>query len=124
MSKYLWLLLLAGCMNDKYEAVPQCVLPDTVSFSNHILPLFNAHCNTAGCHSGNHPEANFNLSPESAYMQLMEPGGGYVDTINPEFSVLYSAVVSVSNPMPPTGKLEKCSTDLILKWISQNAPNN
>ena len=116
--------LLPACRYDKAEITPECSLPDTVSFSEHIIPLFNQHCNTPGCHTGQNAEANFDLSPDHAYEQLMEQGSGYIDTVNPELSVLYSAVISVSNPMPPTGRLDKCTTDLLLKWIQQKATNN
>jgi hypothetical protein len=100
------------------------VTPDTVSFSRDIIPLFNQHCNTAGCHSGSNPKGNLNLEPTLAYSQLMKNGSGYIDTINPLFSVLHASMNSVSNPMPPIGRLDKNKLDLVLKWIEQKAKNN
>ncbi len=49
-------LLSYSCTYDKAELKVDCVLPATVSFSHDIQPIFNAHCNTAGCHSGSSPQ--------------------------------------------------------------------
>jgi hypothetical protein len=121
---FISITFIYGCKHDPVEAVKTCVLPETVSFSQHIVPLFNAHCNTSGCHSGNQPAGGLNLEPNNAYAQLSQSGSGYIDTINPNYSLLYAQMISVNTPMPPTGTLEKCSTDLVLRWISQKAPNN
>ena len=122
------LILAAGalysCTYEKAELNISCSTPETVSFSNDILPVFNKHCNTAGCHSGSSPEGGLNLEPASAYSQLMSSGSGYVDTITPKYSVLHAYMNSVSDPMPPTGKLDKCTVDLVYKWIEQKAKNN
>lgn len=119
-----------ACRYDKYEQVEPAkevclpVLPDSVSFSKHIIPLLNKNCNTSGCHSGLSPEGKLNLEPAVAYSKLSKKGSGYIDTINPKNSVLYSAVVSASNPMPPTGRLDDCSIELIYKWMQQKGKNN
>jgi len=116
------LLCLYGCRHEPVEQV--CVLPEKVSFNQHIIPLLNAHCNTSGCHSGTQPTGGLNLESSKAYAELSKPGNGYIDTVNPNNSLLYIQMTSVSNPMPPTGQLARCSTDLILKWIAQKAPDN
>lgn len=113
-----------GCKHDPVEPEQVCTLPETVSFSQHVIPLFNTNCNTSGCHSGTQPAGNLNLESSKAYAALTKPGSGYIDTVNPNFSLLYAQMISVNTPMPPTGQLAKCSTDLILKWITQKAPNN
>ncbi len=100
------------------------VLVDTVSFTRDIQPILTQNCAVSGCHSGNDPRSNFNLDASVAYAQLMEQGSGYVDTINPKISVVYSSLVSKSQPMPPSGRLNQCSIDLIEKWMQQNAKNN
>lgn len=99
-------------------------LSDTVSFSKDIQPILAQNCSKAGCHSGPNPEGNFNLEASIAYNQLTEAGSGYVDTITPKYSVVYSALVSKSEPMPPTGRLKQCEIDLIEKWMDQGAENN
>ncbi len=130
--RYALLLILLGiicqvCTYRNLEDIrPSCseTIVDTVSFSRDIQPILTANCSRSGCHSGNDPEADFNLEASVAYAQLLEPGSGYVDTINPKISVVYSALVSRSQPMPPTGRLDQCSIDLIEKWMKQKAKNN
>ena len=124
--KHAWLCLLlsgASCTYDKANGDP-CPLPTTVSFSKDIQPVFEQYCNTTGCHSGPSPGGNFNLETAVASAQLYKPGSGYIDTLTPRYSILYAQLNSTSNPMPPDGKLERCTQELILKWIEQKAPNN
>lgn len=116
--------VLYSCTYEKAELKVDCKTPVTVSFNNDIIPIFNQHCNTAGCHSGSNPEGGLNLEPAMAYSQLLSNGSGYVDTVTPKYSVLHAYMNSTSDPMPPTGKLDKCTVDLIYKWIEQKAKNN
>ncbi len=120
-------LIFISCTKDigkqKVDKV-ECLIPSTVSFNQNIVPFFNQYCNTAGCHSGGSPAGNLDLSPLMAYSKLNKSGSGYLDTINPNFSLLYSQMISVSNPMPPTGKLDDCKLEMVLKWIQQKAKNN
>ncbi|MBK7965547.1 MAG: hypothetical protein IPK10_09795 [Bacteroidetes bacterium] len=65
--------------------------------------LFLLHCSTSGCHSGSNPGGNLNLDDAQAFAQLSQPGKGYINLTKPEFSILYTQMNSVSQPMPPTG---------------------
>jgi hypothetical protein len=105
---------------------PDCgaTVPDTISFSNNVLPLFARNCSITGCHSGTSPSGNLNLEAADAYSKLSKMGSGYIDTLNPTQSVLYSSMASVSDPMPPSGKLDDCSLEIIEKWMLQKAKNN
>ncbi len=128
-SFILLILFAISCTYDKASSVDPAVkcntaLPDTVSFSKNILPVFAQNCSTPGCHSGSNPEGNLNLEASVAYSKISKSGSGYVDTINPKKSVIYSSLMSTSSPMPPTGKLDECSIELIVKWMEQNAKNN
>ena len=78
----------------------------------------------AGCHSGSNPKGNLNLENSESYEQLWRKKSGYIDTLNPSLSVLYASMNSSSNPMPPAGKLDNCTVELILRWIQQKAKNN
>jgi hypothetical protein len=100
------------------------VIPDTVSFSKNIQPILTSNCAISNCHSGSSPAGKLNLENAKAYSQLIKKGSGYVDTINPGVSVLQSALRSYSSPMPPTGKLDECSIELITEWMKQKAKNN
>ena len=120
-----YLFLLGSCISEKAPNVKIiCNPPAIVSFQQDILPIFNQSCNIGGCHSGSSPAGNLNLEPAVAYNELMASGSGYIDTIDPKFSLLYAQMNSVSNPMPPTGKLDSCTIQLVLKWIEQKAKNN
>lgn len=93
------------------------VVPDSVFFSTDIIPIFDARCNNPGCHSANAIPPD--LTAANAYNSLTL--FGYVDTDNPEESVLYEAIA-------PGGSMEALATNqdraLILKWIEQGAQNN
>jgi hypothetical protein len=117
-------ITIFSCTYEKAKLYKECVLPSTVSFNRDIVPIFNANCNTTGCHTSASNAGNLNLETAAAYAELMHHGSGYVDTLNPEFSILYSQLISISNPMPPMGKLDDCKIKLILKWIQQKAKNN
>ena len=116
------LVLMISCKKGTTE--PVCTPPATVSFSKDIQQIFNTNCNTSGCHSGVKPAGNLNLESNKAYVNLMDSKSGYIDTTKPENSILYVAMTSKTNPMPPNGKLDKCTTERILQWIEQKAKNN
>lgn len=123
------MLLIIGCSvfsctNQKGELQVGCQLPATVSFSQDILPIFNSQCSTFGCHTSSMRAGNLNLEASVAYLQLMQPGKGYIDTLNPTYSVLYNKLITTTNPMPLSGKLDNCKINVILKWIQQKAKNN
>ena len=124
---FLWLLSFLACTNNKEnQTLVEVVipLPDKVSFSINIQPLFSSNCSSNGCHTGVIPPNRINLDSSNAYKQLMKKGSGYVDTINPPSSAIYASIISVSNPMPPYGKLSDYNVQLVLKWIQQGAKNN
>ena len=101
-----------------------CSLPNTVSFSQDLLPIFNTQCSLSGCHTASAHAGSLNLEATAAYSQLLASGHGYVDTLNPDFSILYNRLSATSNPMPASGRLDDCKIQLILKWIQQKAKNN
>lgn len=102
----------------------KCSNPTTISFKNDVQPIFNENCITSGCHSGNNPAGNLNLSSQVSFQNLIDSQSGYLDLNTPKNSLLYTSMTSVNNPMPPNGKLSNCKLDLILKWIEQGANNN
>jgi hypothetical protein len=111
-----FILGMASCTYHTYEYV-EPETPDTVSFSNDIITIFDQRCNNPGCHSsGGIPP---DLTESRAYIDLTF--GGYVDTANAEASELYRVINA-------GGSMENYATDqdraLILKWIEQGAQNN
>lgn len=115
-------LIGSSCRKDYPFTEKKILLPDSVSFHQYIIPIFNANCNNTGCHSGASPKAHLNLSPNVAYSQLFSKSE--IDTLQPTQSVLYIELVSTSNQMPPMGRLSDYDIALVLKWIQQKAKNN
>ena len=113
------LVYVLSCKKSVYVA-PQ--IPDTVSFSRHIIPIFNQYCNNSGCHSGYQPQGNLNLSPAIAYQQLRTKS--MLDTLHPGNSLLYSQMISTTKPMPPSGKLDTFYLKEVFKWIEQGGKDN
>ncbi|MDB5272457.1 MAG: hypothetical protein JWO58_824 [Chitinophagaceae bacterium] len=122
------LTLVSSCEYNKGEVKPavdcSTVIPSTVSFSADIVPVLTKSCATAGCHSGASPQGNLNLEANNAYAQLNKSGSGYLNVSNPHNSILYISLVSTTDPMPPTGALDPCAVELIVKWMSQGTKNN
>ena len=95
-----------------------------ISFARDVQPVFTQYCALSGCHDAVTRQSNLNLAPGSAYQSLMRTGSGYIDTLDPRSSLLYSQMRSLNTPMPPTGLLDSCTADLVLQWISKKALNN
>jgi hypothetical protein len=115
-------ILLAGmafsCTYDTLEMKP-VETPDTVSFSNDVIPVFETNCAYAGCHNaGGIPP---DLTEANAYFELTTFGYIEQDTALAEQSLLYQKI-------DIGGSMEKYASDndraLILKWIKQGAQNN
>ena len=112
------IISVAGCYYDKYPAI-EGVSRD-VSFVDDIVPIFNASCNSAGCHStgGIGPD----LTAGVGYRALNN--GGYINLEAPENSSLYRSMTGETSLMPPTGKLADTELSLVLGWIAQGALDN
>lgn len=92
-------------------------LPDVVSFSQHVQPIFTKSCSTTTCHDGNKKP---DLRADNAYGELTK--GGYISTTFPERGLLYLSIQS--NDMPPGGALSTLDKALVLKWLEDGAANN
>jgi hypothetical protein len=125
---YSSILFLSACTYHKDNIDPtEAICTDTiqnVSFSKEVNPILTANCTTAGCHSGTNPQSNLNLEAAKAYAALSKRGSGYLDTINPTSSVLFSSLMSVSSPMPPKGRLSACDLKRIQVWMQEGAKDN
>jgi hypothetical protein len=106
---------VSSCTYYENDPVPVEV-PDSVSFSVNVLPIFDARCDNTGCHAtgGIAPD----LTTANAYNNLIV--FGYVDTDLPEQSQLYLKM--------STGSMAKFTSpgdaDIVLKWIQQGALDN
>lgn len=97
------------------EKVP---VPDELSFSTDIMPIFNNGCNTNVCHGagGTPPD----LSEGNAYSSLINEG--FVDVDLPEASMLYTCMLTGGSMAPYVQR--PGDADIILAWIQQGANNN
>ncbi|MFC2123566.1 hypothetical protein ACFLU5_02045 [Bacteroidota bacterium] len=110
----LFFMGLASCTYHENKYVEPEV-PDVVSFSDHVIPIFDQSCNE-GCHAAGIPP---DLSEDMAYTSLTTQG--WLDTDDPENSSFYKSI-------DDGGIMYGYATDLdramILKWIEQGAENN
>jgi len=91
-------------------------IPETLSFSADVMPIFNDGCNAGVCHgAGAKPP---DLSEGNAYNSLID--GAFVDTETPEASILYTSMKSGSMKVYTSPGDE----EIILAWIKQGAKNN
>jgi hypothetical protein len=118
------ILITLSCSRNQSNPVVQapCTLPDTVSFKNDIVPVFEISCDQPTCHSGTDSKGRTNLEPAYAYNNLFKHK--LIDTLSPTQSQLYERLVSPNSSMPPGIYLDNCTIQTILKWIEQGAHNN
>jgi hypothetical protein len=102
--------LATGC--EKYM-IPPPVIEEGISFAEQVQPIFDDKCIT--CHSGG---INPDLRPGESYEFLLT--NGYVDTLNPESSLIYQKLQSGAHESRATEE-EKLT---ILQWITEGAQNN
>jgi hypothetical protein len=114
-------IVFYSCTYDNLELSPCNSLPQSITFQNDVLPLIRTNCSIPGCHSGGSPAGHLNLEDSVAYDNLLQSGSGYVKINSAKSSILYLQMTSTSNPMPPTGQLDECSVELVLRWIEQGA---
>ena len=108
------LMWISSCAN--YEKPGVEPITD-VSFSEDLIPYFETSCSITNCHdTGGIPP---DLTEQFAYGSLTN--GGYIDTDNPEQSLLYTKIA-------PGGSMERYSTpsdtQMVLQWIIEGAENN
>ena len=100
----------------KKQVIVTCS-PDTVYFTNVILPLIASNCGTTGCHNSVSRVEGLDLTSYSGIMAIVSPN-------SPNGSKLYTHITGIKKIMPPSGKLPQTDIDSITKWINQGAKNN
>jgi len=123
MKKHILLIIMAvgvallqSCQYEWVDPVdPE--IPDVVSFSSNIQPIFDRSCNNAGCHStgGVAPDLTAGIAYNDLFAENM------IDQTTPENSILYKkcATGGSMNKFTQVGDPE-----IILKWIQEGALNN
>lgn len=114
--------LIALLVSCKYDDVlpPEPDPGIQISFTQDIIPIFNASCNQSGCHNGAGPSPD--LRAEVAYESLFS--GSLIDTLQPENSELYLWMSGAKGlPMPVQG-VNAGYVATVLQWIEQGALSN
>lgn len=116
------IILLASCSKD--EGPFYTTLSDTssISFKKNVQPIFNSYCTR--CHTTSHKKLI--LLESYSYKQLLTDGARapYVDTKNPESSIIWQYLNGKPTIMPPSGSIPDYEKQVILNWIKQGAKNN
>ena len=115
---FILMILYTQCTWDIFVYEPEPV--ENVSFSMDIIPIFDASCNTSGCHNtgGTAPD----LTAGNAYDELQN--GGYIDIDSPADSELYQWMTgNRSIPMPLSGPDAEYNAK-VLQWIEEGALDN
>jgi len=97
--------------------------PDTVYFTNAILPMINSSCAKSGCHDAvSHQDGVILIDYTSIIIN------GEIEAYNPGDSKLYEVITENDPdkimPPPPTNPLSSSQISQIFQWISQGAKNN
>jgi hypothetical protein len=103
------ILLISACEKVVY---PPPEIPDQVSFSQDIQPIFDSKCTT--CHNGGRDP---DLRPDHSHASLVD--GGYVDTSSPEDSKLIKKLYGTHDSRATEADKQK-----ILVWITEGAQDN
>jgi hypothetical protein len=128
---FLIILALFAACSDQGDPLPPSgpVVPQDVTFSKSVQPIFNARCAIPGCHVQPDPKAFLDLTVDSSYVSLVNvptrvfTPGVRVTPNDLNGSVLYLLVQS--GLMPAMGPaLSAAQVKTIRTWIEDGAPDN
>ena len=105
------ILLFGSCEKVVYPIV-EIELPDTVSYSLDIQPVWDNKC--VSCHNGSRDP---DLRPDVSYDALWD--GGYINVDQPEESELMKKLYGSHD-----SRATEAEKQLILAWIDEGAKNN
>ncbi len=120
---FIFSLMLFGC-KDEGTNIDGIAIPDSnISYQAHIQPIFDAKCNSSGCHDDATHQAGLSLTSwqkATSDFSIIFPG-------NPEASRLVLSIEGRSPyPMPPPGRypLTQNQINAIRTWVKEGAKNN
>ena len=117
LASVLIISLFTSC---EYEFIEpeKVVIPDFVSFSEDIIPIFSNNCSISGCHAAGF--GVLDLSADNAYDDLIRKG--QIDIDVPEQSGIYQKLSDANGTHQ--GRSTPTEQATILEWISKGAQNN
>ena len=112
IATFALIMVFSSCEKVVYPPV-EIILPDTVSLSLDIQPIFDSKCVT--CHDGSpSPDLREGYSHDALW------SGGLVDTANAENSKIIKKLHSSSH----SGRANEEQIQLIQEWIAEGAKDN
>ena len=113
-------LMATSCYYDEMPPEAVIIIPETVSYSTDIQPLWNQDC--ISCHKPNATAPD--LTAANSYSALTA-GNKYVIPGNAVGSKLHKSLVGDGAAiMPTSGKWSDSKIALVDKWINAGALNN
>jgi hypothetical protein len=113
-------LMVTSCYYDEMPPEAVTPLPDVVSYSKDVQPLWDASC--ISCHKAGATAPD--LTSANSYSALTA-NNKYVIPGNASASQVYKLMVGTASPlMPPGGKLSDSKLAIVEKWINDGALNN
>jgi len=113
-------LMATSCYYDELPPEPVIPLPESVSYSKDVQPLWNQSC--ISCHKAGATAPD--LTAANSYAALMT-SNKYVVAGNASSSLLFKLMAGTASPvMPPDGKISDSKIAIIEKWINDGALNN
>jgi len=106
---------LSSC-EKKYFVAPDEEIKD-VSYATDMQPYFDAKC--ISCHDGG--GIPLDLTSPGSYSNLINSSKNYVDTDNPEASIIYTKVLPGESMAEHASPTERTMT---LVWIQEGANDN
>ncbi len=107
-----------GACEYEFVVPEKVIIPDVISFSEDIIPIFDNSCNFSGCHVSGF--GILDLSPANAYNDLFLKN--MIDVDVPVQSDLYQKLTEASGTH--AGRSTPTEQALILEWINKGAKNN
>ena len=111
-------LLIISCAVDKAEETPKPLsFCDTISFNNHVLPIFTSICANPACHvnDGGAPFPLTNYSEISDKTDLIIPAIEHTGSIKMPYN---------PSTFTPAEKLPQEKIEIIKCWIAAGKPNS
>jgi len=114
-------LMATSCYYDESPPEPEIPIPDVVSYSNDIQPLWDKDC--INCHRPNATPPD--LTAPNSYSALTT-NNKYVVPGNAAGSKLHKSLTGDGVMIMPSeaGKWSASQVELVDKWINAGAPNN
>jgi len=117
LSLLLVITFMPSCEYEFIEPEP-VFIPEVISFSDNIQPIFNSKCSISGCHVAGF--SILDLSQGNAYTELFRKE--LIDTDSPEASKLYQKLSAPGSTHADRSTATDQAT--ILEWINKGAKNN